>query len=209
MLDLGAWVGPITLLAAARGASVLAVEADPAALGQLRRNLAANPGLAPRVTVVPRAVAPEPGPVTLGARRKPGDSMSSVLLGGADLTWETEAITPAELAAALPPAGDLFVKLDIEGGEYGLLPAFGPLLSRDPRILVSFHPAILQESGEEDVATRTVAALALFTGWHAWEIGPAGAIFRGRLPDIAIGAPDAETWLLTSGPRLGRDLPPG
>src|SRR3712207_221008 len=58
-LDLGAWVGPTALYAAGIARRVVAAEADPAALDQLRRNLAANPGLAARIEVVPRAVHPQ------------------------------------------------------------------------------------------------------------------------------------------------------
>src|SRR5687768_12227840 len=82
-LDCGAWVGPSSLYAAFRARRVVAVEADPAALDQLRRNLAVNPALTEKIEVVPRALATAPGLVTMGARRKPGDSMSSVLLAEA------------------------------------------------------------------------------------------------------------------------------
>jgi predicted nicotinamide N-methyase len=60
-LDIGAWVGPLSLFAAGMGARVIAVEADPRAEVQLRRNLAANPDFAHRVTVMARAAAPIPG----------------------------------------------------------------------------------------------------------------------------------------------------
>ncbi|MBB4015987.1 FkbM family methyltransferase [Chelatococcus caeni] len=125
-VDLGAWVGPTTLQAAARGARVVAVEADPAALDQLGRNLAVNPELAARVTVVPKAIHPDGGTVTFGARRKPGDSMSSLLLAGADTTWQAEALTPAALAERLPPSPRRVIKIDLEGAEYALLPAIAP-----------------------------------------------------------------------------------
>ena len=117
LLDLGAWVGPVTLYAAALGARVIAVEADPAALVQLRANIAANPDLAARIQVVDRAVAPQPGTVSLGARRKPGDSMSSALLAGAERSWDAVAITPAELAGMVGHPVRLVIKLDIEGCE--------------------------------------------------------------------------------------------
>src|SRR5215207_5157387 len=54
-VDCGAWVGPTALVAAGAGAQVFAIEADPAALEQLAANLAANPELAQRITVLPRA----------------------------------------------------------------------------------------------------------------------------------------------------------
>jgi FkbM family methyltransferase len=171
LLDLGAWVGPVTLYAAALGARVIAVEADPAALVQLRANIAANPDLAARIQVVDRAVAPQPGTVSLGARRKPGDSMSSALLAGAERSWDAVAITPAELAGMVGHPVRLVIKLDIEGGEYALLPRMGPLLARPgTALLLSLHPEILGESGAEDPAAATRAALAPLAGWEAFSI---------------------------------------
>lgn len=196
-LDLGAWVGPLSLLAAARGARVVAVEADPAARAQFERNLAANPGLAPRIELIAAAVAPQAGPVRLGTRRKPGDSMSSTLLAGGPASWSVAAITPAMLAARLGPAGRLVVKIDIEGGEYALLPRLGPLLGApDTVVLVSFHPAILRESGERDVAAALRATLAPFAGWRASRIDDEGPREAGTAPEALLREPERETWLL-------------
>ena len=199
-LDLGAWVGPLTLLAAARGARVVAVEADPAALDGLGRNLGANPVLASRVTVLPRAVSAEGGSATFGARRKPGDSMSSRLLAaGAGRTWEARCVTPADLAARLGD-GPLVVKLDIEGGEYDLLPAMRPLLADpDTVVLVSFHPGILAETGETDPVGRTERALAMFRGWAAFAVEEAGAVSRPLDAEALARTGDAypDTWLFS------------
>ncbi len=104
VLDIGAWVGPTALYSASLGARVLAVEADPRAQALLAVNIAANVDLASRITVVPRAASASPGSVRLGAPRKPGDSMSSVVFAGLDNAWDVEAITPAELVALLPAA---------------------------------------------------------------------------------------------------------
>jgi FkbM family methyltransferase len=156
VLDIGAWVGPTVLFAAALGAArVVAVEADPRALELLRGNLAANPALAARVTVVAAAAAAGPGPVRLGAARKRGDSMSSALLAGAADAWETTAVTPAELVALAEGAGPLVVKVDIEGGEYDLLPALaGALPSRCRRLLVAFHPVLMAAAGSDGPAIK-------------------------------------------------------
>jgi FkbM family methyltransferase len=192
-VDLGAWVGPTALYAAAIARRVIAVEADPAALDQLRHNLAANPELAARVEVVPRAVHARHGHVTLGARRKPGDSMSSTLLGDAGRTWQAEAVTPAQLAAMLSGDERIVVKIDIEGGEYDLLPSLAPLLARAEAVLISFHPKMLAAATADrrEAARRTRAALAALTGfraraldaksaWHA-RLAPLFLRWRGRL----------------------------
>ncbi|TDR89053.1 FkbM family methyltransferase [Enterovirga rhinocerotis] len=209
-LDLGAWVGPLSLLAASRGARVFAVEADPAAQDQLRRNLAANPDLAPRIEVIEGAVSPHPEPVRLGARRKPGDSMSSTLLADGPSSWTTPAVTPAMLAGRIGSAGPIVVKIDIEGGEYALLPHLGPLLtSADIAVLVSFHPLILSEAGEPEPGRRLLEAAAIFDGWDARPVaedGPAG--FR-RLDAASFDLAGCDAWLFrkTQVPSLGRPAP--
>ena len=182
-VDFGAWVGPTTLHAAARARRVLAVEADPAALDQLRRNLLANPGLSATVEVVPKAIHPTPGPVTLGAKRKAGDSMSSVLFAEASSRWTVEAVTPAELAAALAGDERIVLKLDIEGVEYGLLPHLGPLLTpRTVAVLVSFHPRIAAASAG---TSQLRAALAPLASFQARPIGSTGAGRRSVVPALA------------------------
>jgi FkbM family methyltransferase len=168
LVDLGAWVGPTALYAAGVARRVIAVEADPAALAQLHRNLAANPDLAQRVEVVPRAIHPEAGEVRLGARRKPGDSMSSVLLAGAAETWTAATVTPENLARRAAEAQRLVIKIDIEGAEYGLLPHLRPLLDRAAAVLVSFHPKILQAAvPDKDIARETRAALSALSDFSA------------------------------------------
>lgn len=178
-LDIGAWVGPTSLFAAARAHHVIAVEADPAALAQLRGNLALNPELAANITLVDRAVSPTAAPVRFGARRKPGDSMSSALFAASsDTTWSTDAVTPAELADNIPPGTGLLIKLDIEGGEYALLPAMAALIARaDQGLLISFHPRNLRASLGQDEAAfarATQAAVSALDGLSAHWLTPHG-----------------------------------
>ena len=184
-LDLGAWVGPTALYAAGRARRVIAVEADPAALDQLRRNLAVNPDLAERIDLVPRAIHGQEGTVTMGARRKPGDSMSSVLLSGAERTWQAETITPGQLAGMIREDERVVVKIDIEGAEYELLPSLAPLLKHAQAVLVSLHPKILAASVNDpgEAARRTRAALAALAGFHSRPLAgkPIGARFAPLL----------------------------
>ncbi len=206
-VDLGAWVGPLSMYAAALGARVIAVEADPRALDQLRRNLAANPDLAERVTVVPRAVSPDHDPVRLGARRKPGDSMSSVLLHDAATTWSADALTPDELAGMVAEGERLVVKLDIEGGEYALLPTLTDLLSRpDAVLLVSLHPVILAGTGVADTAAAALTALSGLASLDAATVEDHAVVPRAVTREALTRH---DVWLFTSrsrAPDLGRPL---
>lgn len=141
VLDFGAWIGPVTLFAASQAKQVIAFEPDPVAANELRANIALNPALAPKITVMERAVWPEKGAVRLGAKTAQGDSMSSVHHKGSAVSWSVETITPADIAALLPPEGPVFIKIDTEGAEYSIVPVLAPLLARkDVTALVSFHP---------------------------------------------------------------------
>jgi FkbM family methyltransferase len=169
VLDIGAWIGPTALFAAALGADVLAVEADPAAFSLLSANVAANPQFGEQISLLHAAAGPRPGTMHLGAPRKLGDSMSSVLMAGhAAAGFETDAITPDALAARVPEGRRLLVKIDIEGGEYDLAPALAPLSDRCTEgLLVAFHPRILARAGRSPEAIRALtepcfAALSRF-----------------------------------------------
>jgi len=192
VLDIGAWVGPTALFSAALGARVVAVEADPAAQEQLSRNLAANPALAAAITLVNAAATPDGAPVRLGAARKRGDSMSSALLAGSADVWEAPGITPSDLLAKLEGSGPLVVKIDIEGGEYGFVPALAQALpARCGRLLVAFHPQLLAASGvdEREIARHTrgvfeaLSAFAptLLEGSASPEPDPFGAALKGNV----------------------------
>ncbi|CAK0757174.1 hypothetical protein CCP1ISM_7140001 [Azospirillaceae bacterium] len=50
-IDVGAWIGPTVLFAAARGATVVAFEPDRTAFRELAANVAANPSLSKRITL--------------------------------------------------------------------------------------------------------------------------------------------------------------
>ncbi|HEY7383290.1 MAG TPA: FkbM family methyltransferase [Beijerinckiaceae bacterium] len=185
-LDLGAWVGPTALYAATRARRVIAVEADPAALDQLKRNLSVNPDLAQRIDIVAGAIDAREGPVTLGARRKAGDSMSSTLLANSEHTWTAAAITPAQLAGRLRPDERLVLKIDIEGAEYALLPHLAPLLDRADAILAAFHPTILAAAlgNRREAARQTRAALSALARFTAHRVTRDGAGGRSLAPEL-------------------------
>jgi len=139
--DFGAWIGPISLFAASLGAKVFAFEPDPVAARKLRENIALNPEFGSRIQVFEKAVWPVSKRLILGARHTQGDSMSSVLHTKSEITWEVDVVTPSDIAALAPEAVPLFLKIDIEGCEYEVVPALEGLLARpEVAALVSFHP---------------------------------------------------------------------
>ncbi len=200
LIDLGAWVGPTALFAAAGGAEVVAVEPDPVALRWLRRNCALNPDLAARIRVFDRVLTPEGGVARFGANRGAGgNSMSSTLHAEMATQWVLPAATPAELADFAGRAARRVVKLDIEGGEYAALPALGPVLACAEAALVSWHPAIARAAGRDTarLAADSAACLRALQGFEAFAHARDGVwrAARTAAPDLV---PDGE-WLFLRG----------
>jgi len=202
LVDIGAWIGPTALYAAALGAHVTAFEPDPAALSVLRANLALNPDLAARVRVEPVALDADGGDAqglaTL-ASEEPGNSMSGLFRDAPERMRVPAATPEAAGLEALVAEADL-VKLDIEGGEFALLPALAGLLAAHrPTLHLSLHakflPAARFADGERQaLQARALAALPAYacgywaeTGrWRALE-DPAAEL-AGRLAGEAAGA---------------------
>ncbi len=126
--DIGAHVGNRTRVFLSLGARCVAVEPQPHFAGLLRRIFAGNPG----VTVVEAALGPEPGPGTLYiSRRTP--TVTTLSAGWmeqvrradsfAQVRWEeAQQVTVTTLDALIAVHGQpAFCKIDVEGGELGVL----------------------------------------------------------------------------------------
>lgn len=164
-LDVGAWIGPTALFAAAGGAEVVALEPDPVAAALFRANLALNPDLAPRVRLVEAVLSPREGTARLAADRgRGGKSTSSVLHRNPSVVWERPAVTPAGLAGTLGEGRRVVLKIDVEGGEYPLAGSLRPLTARADAVLLSLHPRVAL-AGLGGLA-RLRARLALLRAGH-------------------------------------------
>lgn len=121
-VDIGAWIGPVSLWALEREANVIAVEPDPMALPELRRRVP------PSVEIWEGAVDISPGTATLkGAGRGDrgfGLSMSRIDKSG---NIQVRTWTLPEILAGRKPA---LVKVDVEGYEITLLPKIAPYLAK-------------------------------------------------------------------------------
>jgi FkbM family methyltransferase len=142
-LDIGAWIGPTALYGAQRAKKTLAFEPDPVAFAALEQNVAANSDAswADRLTIHNKAVMAKAGSLKFGSRKGGGDSTSSVLFADGETVWTVEGVAFSEVFANdVPKTGKLFAKIDIEGGEYELIPAIASLLAqRDFALLLSIH----------------------------------------------------------------------
>jgi FkbM family methyltransferase len=150
VLDVGAHLGYFTLLAARRGAHVIACEPNPRTLGHLRANVQAN-SAQERVTIVPAALADAPG------RRRfhlslAGDTSS--LHGQQDTVSAVEVdVTTADTVVA-GRAVDV-IKIDVEGGELDALAGMGGTIAAAAaglRVFVECNPDALQRAGASSAA---------------------------------------------------------
>lgn len=145
-LDIGAWIGPTVLYGAQRAKHVFAAEPDPVAFQELQENVSLNPGIQPKVTCIHAAVSAASGTTRLYKRDDFGNSQSSLLSTLSDEYCDIRAATIEELLAEHGMHDVNFVKIDIEAGEYVLIPAmYSYLKSYRPTLYLSFHPLFLSE----------------------------------------------------------------
>jgi FkbM family methyltransferase len=119
-VDIGAWIGPVSLWAIDCGATVVAVEPDPLALPELRRQLPMSTEIWEGALGLRRGTARLAGAGR--GRRSFGTSMSQVSEHG---QLRVSMWTLDEILAGRRPA---LVKIDIEGYELEVLPEVAPRL---------------------------------------------------------------------------------
>lgn len=166
VLDLGSWSGVISLYIADKASKVYAVDPDPVCFRELVTNVVCNPQVQERIVPLQAAVSDERATIELSARKAYGQSSSSILQRARD-TEQSHKLTTVPLAELLTDAKVQqlhFVKMDIEGAEFKVLPTLGGLMERlhYPTLLVSFHYAFLIEHiYAEKIASRFWNKVAL------------------------------------------------
>lgn len=142
-IDVGAWIGPTTLIAGSHADHVLAFEPDPVAFGELERNVAMNPDIAVKVELRQAAVYNANG-VMQAAAQTLGDSGTRLV--HRDMKRHQDTASVATLDARTLAHDDAAfntcttIKIDIEGAEYTTVPRLAKWLrSRRPVLLLGIH----------------------------------------------------------------------
>ena len=129
-VDIGAWIGPTVLFGATIAPRVVAVEPDAVAMSQLIGNLSLNTELLQKTELFDLAIAESTGPVELFSNSF-GNSMTSrvaergvykITLMAMDIDEFFDKILRGEKK--------IFVKVDIEGSEYEVIPRLCKSLER-------------------------------------------------------------------------------
>ena len=136
-VDIGAWIGPISLYAAPVAKQVIALEPDPVAWASLERNVALNPG---PISLWHSALGLEAGELELFAVDGFGRSVTSALGAPGAQSIRVPVKTFGDVDAAVGDA-PCAVKIDVEGYEYPLFDALMELvLRRKAPLHLSLHP---------------------------------------------------------------------
>ena len=170
LFDVGANVGVFTLLAAARGARVVAFEPSPRARRLLERGIAAS-GLGAMVTVSPLALADRPGACTFTEGRDGNWGVGRIFRadGDADHGPEVEVEATTLDAMARIHGRPTLLKMDIEGSEWLALQGAREVLSgvSAPTLLLEVHPEEIRQLGG---STEAVLALLESHGYLRHEV---------------------------------------
>lgn len=154
-IDIGAWIGPTLLLGCQLAKRTYGIEPDPVAYAELADNISYNRPLTNNVELFNMCITPVSGKVSFGSRGAGGDSMSSLLFSGEKTSWVVDGINFQEWIEQNELNDCSFIKMDIEGGEYNVLPTMRTYLRKHrPTLYLSLHPHVLGDLGVLDVKAK-------------------------------------------------------
>jgi FkbM family methyltransferase len=185
--DIGSWIGPTVLYASQHSGTVLAFEPDPVAYRFLLENVTNN-GLT-NVRTFNLAVAATDGVASIRSFGKElGDSMGSLLPGASGSSrWPVTTVSIDTLLNSLSCPAPTFLKIDIEGSEFELVPTLRPYLERwRPVLYLSIHAPFLPIEERESKLQALARSLDLYPyaidRYEEWSRGSCGPFALAGLP---------------------------
>jgi FkbM family methyltransferase len=161
-IDIGAWIGPTVLYCANIYKKVIAIEPDPVALGELKKNISVNNFT--NILLIEKGLSLENGVTQFGGNGRLGNSESTLLISDKEdyLSYngrhtdlhshneivEIETITIEKLIEQqnIDPQHISLIKMDIEGGEKIVVPALVNFLNKyKPVFYISLHRCFLRK----------------------------------------------------------------
>lgn len=153
-MDIGAWIGSTAMYAAQKSARTVAFEPDPIAFAELAANaeLNAKRPWHKNLELVNKAINSDGSDLKIGSRGSGGDSMTSALFSGSDCNWTVSGTTLQDALSEYSTLNQpVVLKIDIEGGEYELLPQIAQILALpNVRMILSLHPSFLRASLQKE-----------------------------------------------------------
>ena len=148
--DIGSWIGPTVLIAASfYPKEIYAFEPDIKAYKELENNIFLNKNKLNKVKIelYNKAAHLFNGKTILNIPHGNYGASTSSLIKNANTNYESVVIKSLNLLSFMNKKklkSEDFIKIDIEGGEYKLLPFIGPILrKRKPNIYLAPHPSLI------------------------------------------------------------------
>lgn len=149
VIDLGCWNGITALYLANKVKTVYAIDADPVCFFELEKNIQLNPSLKDKVKPLQLAISNKKEKLNLFAREAYGESSTSILPRKRDKISSFKINTISMLDFIKQEQIDKvdFIKMDIEGAEFLILPQIKSSLIKIkyPTLFISFHYNHLNE----------------------------------------------------------------
>jgi len=149
VFDIGSWAGPLTIYAAHLASFVHSIDPDPVIFKQLVHNVKLNQQISNKVKCHNIAIWNSSSTQTLFSRNVFGDSASSLIRRTRDGNDKTivQTISFKEFLENEKIEKVGFIKMDVEGAEFFILPSMKDELVKlsFPTLLISFHTEYLTE----------------------------------------------------------------
>ena len=117
-IDIGAFIGSTVLYGANIAKKVYAIEPDPIAFSELKKNVSLNPTLKEKIELHQKCINNKSGKVKFGNIAQGGNSTSSLQFAESKTSWIVDGITFDSFIKNNNITDCNFIKIDIEGGAY-------------------------------------------------------------------------------------------
>jgi FkbM family methyltransferase len=159
-VDIGAWIGPTVCYAATKVFNVIAFEPDPYAFYILNENVKTN-NLG-NVQLINEAVSEKKGILRMSSfGNSLGDSQTSSLVGTKGKYFYVKTKSINDFSQEVEKID--FLKMDIEGGEFDLIPQMEKFfIKHRPILYISFHSPYLELEQRKDALMKIKVLLSTY-----------------------------------------------
>ena len=144
-IDIGSYIGPTVLYGSQLAKHCFAIEPDPIAFQELKNNIELNDHLKPHITLSKYCISDSIGTAKLfvpAERLEDGGGGISSLLNYKHTKnfWEVQTTTIQQFIQSFSITDCNFIKIDIEGAEFDLIPSMSNYLkNQKPTLFIEIH----------------------------------------------------------------------
>ena len=192
-IDIGSYIGPTVLYGSQLAKHCFAIEPDPIAFQELKNNIELNDHLKSHITLSKYCITDSVGVsklFTTGKLEDGGGSGSTLfpdlddgLVNEGQMNfWEVQTITIQQFIQSLSITDCNFIKIDIEGAEFNLIPSMSDYLkNQKPTLLIEIHLTFVKDPMKKlEIMFQTLDAYD-----HIYDVDLLKKIDKNELLNIA------------------------